>query len=187
MEIENENEKGTLCDECREYGFCFRYDKEALQKWHEQRFVLDVNKVKNHIPLKRELGYSFGDKAQKQKKVFQEMYDAFHQEEYQVALNHVSVLKRDYNPDEDCFICEIFCHYFLGNYQFVHDNILERIEHYFTDYRNQLLQEVLLDSKNKLWILQLESELLNIDESEKIPDLALKQSDIKVCATYVDL
>ena len=38
MEEHTIDEKGTLCDECRELGFCFRYDLEALRKWHEERF-----------------------------------------------------------------------------------------------------------------------------------------------------
>ena len=182
MESESEQTKGTLCDECREYGFCFRYDKEAFRKWHEQRFVLNINEVKNHVPVKMELRYSFGGKAQRKRKAYQNMYDAFHQDEYQLALDYAKIILEEHTADDTYIYCKILCYYFLGDYQYAHDLIIERRENHYHPYTNQLLREVLLDCKNKLWIIKLESELQNMEVEKFTPDSEL---DEKMSGVYI--
>jgi hypothetical protein len=174
-------ESGTLCDECCDLGFCFRYDHEALRKWYEERFVLNESKIKNFIPLRRELGYKFGDIAEMERKVYQNMYDAFHQDDYPLALEYANELNEHYKPEDSWLVCTIICNYFLANYQYAHDLISDRIEHYHTPDVNSILSEVLLDCKNKLRVQHLAEKIRNAEPTGVSDKGELELMAVKSC------
>ena len=175
-------EEITLCDECREFGFCFQYDFEALRKWYEERFVLNVYKIKNSIPLRRELGYNFGEIAQRERKVYQNMYDAFHQDDFPLALEYANELNEHYRPEDSWLVCVIICNYFLANFQLAHDLILGRIEHYHTPDVNSILREVLLDCKNKLRVQHLAEKIRNAEPNGISDNAELELQVLKFCS-----